>query len=122
MAIPAGFEPATPCLEGRCSIRLSYGTIRASVEYPDFAAFSSAILLRRRDVAEIIAVIAGLHLAVFRAGNGIFDSLALGEGFGVLQCLEFHFYLSARIAAGHPAHQRLWRAGCIGLIFQHPIF
>ena len=26
VAIPAGFEPATLCLEGRCSIRLSYGT------------------------------------------------------------------------------------------------
>ncbi len=25
---PAGFEPATPCLEGRCSIRLSYGRTR----------------------------------------------------------------------------------------------
>ena len=25
MAIPAGFEPATLCLEGRCSIQLSYG-------------------------------------------------------------------------------------------------
>ena len=25
LAIPAGLEPATPCLEGRCSIRLSYG-------------------------------------------------------------------------------------------------
>ncbi len=27
MAIPAGLEPATPCLEGRCSIQLSYGII-----------------------------------------------------------------------------------------------
>ncbi len=26
MAIPAGLEPATLCLEGRCSIQLSYGT------------------------------------------------------------------------------------------------
>lgn len=26
MAIPAGLEPATTCLEGRCSIQLSYGT------------------------------------------------------------------------------------------------
>ncbi len=25
MARPAGFEPATLCLEGRCSIQLSYG-------------------------------------------------------------------------------------------------
>ena len=27
LVIPAGFEPATVCLEGRCSIQLSYGTI-----------------------------------------------------------------------------------------------
>lgn len=27
MAIPAGLEPATPCLEGKCSIQLSYGTV-----------------------------------------------------------------------------------------------
>jgi hypothetical protein len=25
LATPAGFEPATYCLEGSCSIRLSYG-------------------------------------------------------------------------------------------------
>ena len=29
MAIPAGFEPATLCLEGRCSIQLSYGILGA---------------------------------------------------------------------------------------------
>ena len=26
VAIPSGLEPETPCLEGRCSIQLSYGT------------------------------------------------------------------------------------------------
>ena len=26
MAIPEGLEPPTPCLEGKCSILLSYGT------------------------------------------------------------------------------------------------
>ena len=28
---PAGLEPATPCLEGRCSIHLSYGPIGDSI-------------------------------------------------------------------------------------------
>ena len=37
LAIPAGLEPATLCLEGRCSIRLSYGTeVRQTpVKYDD---------------------------------------------------------------------------------------
>ncbi len=26
LVIPSGLEPETPCLEGRCSIQLSYGT------------------------------------------------------------------------------------------------
>ena len=30
LARPAGLEPAAPGLEGRCSIRLSYGRVRAS--------------------------------------------------------------------------------------------
>jgi hypothetical protein len=28
MVIPSGLEPETVCLEGRCSIQLSYGTSR----------------------------------------------------------------------------------------------
>src|SRR5215470_11741549 len=34
LAIPAGLEPATLCLEGRCSIQLSYGT---GLEIPAFS-------------------------------------------------------------------------------------
>lgn len=32
VAIPAGLEPATPCLEGKCSIQLSYGTVSLKSE------------------------------------------------------------------------------------------
>ena len=34
LAIPAGFEPATLCLEGRCSIQLSYGIPYDALEAP----------------------------------------------------------------------------------------
>lgn len=53
LAIPAGFEPATLCLEGRCSIRLSYGTIaryqrRATSHIPpDLNCACEAFLVRR---------------------------------------------------------------------------
>jgi hypothetical protein len=32
MVIPLGLEPKTVCLEGRCSIQLSYGTISQAVQ------------------------------------------------------------------------------------------
>ena len=32
LVIPAGFEPATYCLEGNCSIQLSYGTVDFKVK------------------------------------------------------------------------------------------
>ena len=32
LATPAGLEPATLCLEGRCSIQLSYGAAGKEIE------------------------------------------------------------------------------------------
>ncbi len=32
VAIPGGLEPPTLCLEGRCSIQLSYGTVVSGVK------------------------------------------------------------------------------------------
>jgi hypothetical protein len=37
LARPAGFEPATGCLEGSCSVRLSYGRPETSVADEDHA-------------------------------------------------------------------------------------
>jgi hypothetical protein len=34
MARPAGFEPATTCLEGTCSIQLSYGRVEEALAKP----------------------------------------------------------------------------------------
>ena len=33
MATPAGLEPATYCLEGSCSIRLSYGVLALAMHF-----------------------------------------------------------------------------------------
>ena len=43
LARPAGFEPATRCLEGSCSVRLSYGRPEISVagEYHASATYGS---------------------------------------------------------------------------------
>ena len=44
MARPEGFEPPTLCLEGRCSIRLSYGRVTCFVN-PNTELISVVFLL-----------------------------------------------------------------------------
>ena len=40
LVVRAGIEPATTCLEGRCSIRLSYRTVLAVIILPRSGVFS----------------------------------------------------------------------------------
>ena len=52
MARPAGFEPATLCLEGRCSIHLSYG--RTGLNFSYYQRFRyCAIFVSRNDWASM---------------------------------------------------------------------
>jgi hypothetical protein len=47
--IPEGFEPSTYCLEGSCSIQLSYGTIKKKLHFSsDF--FKEPIKLKEKKV------------------------------------------------------------------------
>ena len=45
MARPEGFEPPTLCLEGRCSIRLSYGRYLPNFSYYNRLCYSPLFLL-----------------------------------------------------------------------------
>jgi hypothetical protein len=109
LACPAGIEPATPCLEGRCSIQLSYGHIRL---------FCSIILWR--NVPEIIGVIARADNPLMRGTKGIIPSLPLRIGDGLRLCLKGERHLVVGVSGGNPAHQRLRFPGRFGLAFKDP--
>ena len=57
MVRPEGLEPSTPCLEGRCSIHLSYGRAKQLIYHP--SASVKVILSRtfcdrlRRDIKRV---------------------------------------------------------------------
>ena len=53
VACPAGFEPATVCLEGRCSIQLSYATKCYIVGVAGFEPATSCSQSRRDDRATL---------------------------------------------------------------------
>ncbi len=115
MVRPEGIEPPTPCLEGRCSIRLSYG--RKGVA-PKNRLLCSIIL--GRDVAEIIDIIAGTDDAGLLPGKGVFPALLMGIGHGLIRALEFQADLVDGIAGRRPPHQGFRANGAIAFIFQHP--
>ena len=64
MATPAGLEPATPGLEGRCSIRLSYGASQLFYRQPRLVSLnvSMADVDHRRSYPNKPWVLFGVHL------------------------------------------------------------
>ena len=76
---PAGFEPATPSLEGSCSIQLSYGRVPA------------LILVRPAEqaaVLEVVRVGLGLDFPLARSLQGIHEAVLLGVGQGLSLAVE----------------------------------
>jgi hypothetical protein len=62
LARPAGFEPATPSLEGSCSIRLSYG--RVGIALAGFAAAGNRARVAQTDRPPVCSTFCALPVAV----------------------------------------------------------
>src|SRR3954447_711988 len=115
MAIPAGLEPATYCLEGSCSIQLSYGTVGARrPQYSAFGGTARAPLKRASmrplaDAVELEIVGVGDRAALRLLGllDPVGDALAGRVGDRLLLRVEPQLHLLARVAGRRPAHQRL---------------
>ena len=109
MATPAGLEPATLCLEGRCSIQLSYGVINKVKSRK-----SLADSVKRK----IIGVGFGANNAVVGFLDIIFQALAHCKGHGLFLGIEPQSQLAIGILGASPAHQGIGALGYGGIVFQ----
>ena len=92
MATPAGFEPATTSLEGRCSIQLSYGVGTGNViASADGHGNDGAADVRSGAhpvVAEIIGVAFHLSGALIRFDQRVFEFALFREGNRLIERIE----------------------------------
>src|SRR3954451_7571501 len=129
LAIPAGLEPATYCLEGSCSIQLSYGTVRgAKAQYSAFGRTTRAPLKRRsmRPLTDAVELeIVGIRdraaLRLLGLLDPVGDALAGRVGDRLLLRVEPQLHLLARVAGRRPAHQRLDLARLDPVEFEQPL-
>ena len=128
LAIPAGLEPATYCLEGSCSIRLSYGTAKPETECYQLSEKRKQsnkfrlTLLRslRRNILEIIRIIARLDPTFTIRQNRIVPPIRTRILLRLFTAGKFQAHLIERISGLRPAHQRLRTANTIPLKLQNP--
>src|SRR5438105_3662083 len=128
VATPAGFEPATTCLEGRCSIQLSYGVgswANAALSHP---ARPSAIarcsppegLAAHPVIAEIVGVALRLLGLGMRCDDGVVETVLGGVSKGFVEGREAQADLIQGVLGTRPPHQRLGTARGRRLVFEHP--
>src|SRR5467141_4089216 len=96
MATPAGLEPATTCLEGRCSIQLSYGVAGSGAALSHRrarAAISSAALAAHPAVAEVVGIAFHLRGSLVIFDQRVFEAVLLGEGERLVERIEAQQHL-----------------------------
>src|SRR5688500_11590718 len=110
MARPAGLEPATHGLEGRCS-------------HPaELRALGRWYVVESRAIpAKIARVALDLERSLGRLGHFVLDAMLAAVGNRLLFAVERQANLLLRIARAGPAHQRLDRRLLERLERQHPM-